>query len=111
MVEVCEPPSLLALTWVFGEYVSWVKARVSGDAAAGVRLTLTHTAPHSEHWDQYGAGATGVGWELALAGLAIHLGRPDAPMPNDAEFVGSPDGRAFVVGSRRGMGGSSRGLW
>lgn len=99
VIEVCEPPSLLALTWVFGEYVSWVKARVSGDEAGGARLTLTHTAPHSEHWDQYGAGATGVGWELALAGLAIHLGQSDAPKPDEAEFAASPDGRGFIVGS------------
>lgn len=104
VIEVCEPPSLLALTWVFGEYVSWVKARVSGDEAGGARLTLTHTAPHSEHWDQYGAGATGVGWEMALAGLAIHLGQPDAPKPDEAEFAASPDGRGFIVGSSEAWG-------
>ena len=104
VIEVCEPPSLLALTWVFGEYVSWVEARVSGDDAGGARLKLTHTAPVSEHWRQYGAGATGVGWELALAGLAIHVDRPDAPKPDEAEFVGSPDASAFIVGSSEAWG-------
>ena len=104
VIEACEPPSLLALTWVFGEFVSWVKAHVSGDDAGGARLTLTHTAPHSEHWDQYGAGATGVGWEMALAGLAVHIGQPDAPKPDAAEFASSPDGRAFIVASSEAWG-------
>lgn len=104
VIEVCEPPSVLALTWMFGEFVSWVDARLSGDGAGGARLAVTHTAPHSEHWDQYGAGATGVGWEMALAGLAMYLGQPDAPKPDEAEFAGSPDGKAFIVGSSEAWG-------
>jgi len=56
----------------------------------------------SEHWDRYGPGATGVGWELGLLGLALHLADPAAPKPDEAAFAASADGRAFSAGSSRG---------
>ena len=76
--------------------------RVSGDGDSRVRLTLTHTALLSEHWNEYGPGATGVGWELGLMGLAIHVTQPDEPIPDEAAFGASPDGRAFIAGSSEG---------
>ena len=65
-------------------------------------LTLTHTAPASEHWDEYGPGAVGVGWELATMGLAIHLAQPTTPKPDEVTFATSPDGKAFIAGSSEG---------
>ena len=75
-IVVCEPPRHLALTWEFADNVSWVSVSIeaSGDGAV---LTLDHehpTDPESmAHWDRYGPGATGVGWELAMVGLHMHL--------------------------------------
>ena len=100
----CEPPSRLALTWEFGADVSWVDVHVADDGTGRVRLTLTHTSVLSEHWERYGPGATGVGWEMALAGLARHLARPDAPKPDEAAWVASPEGRAFISGSSDAWG-------
>ena len=64
LVTACEPLSHFAITWEFGEEVSWVEVGCSGDGAGGARLTLTHTQHVSEHWGEYGPGALGVGWEL-----------------------------------------------
>jgi len=75
-IVVCEPPGKLALTWEFGGNTSWVDIaiRPSDD---GALFTLDHelpTDPESQaHWDRYGPGATGVGWELAMLGLDMHL--------------------------------------
>lgn len=98
-ITECEPLSHFALTWEFGEDVSWVNISVSEDGEGRAPLTLTHTMRHSAHWDEYGPGATGVGWELALLGLHLHITRPDDPMPDETEFATSPEGRAFIAGS------------
>ena len=102
VITLCDRPSRFALTWEFGEDVSWVEAAVADEGAGRARLTLTHTMRPSEHWDTYGPGATGVGWELGLLGLALYLADPAAPKPDEAAFAASADGRAFGAGSSRG---------
>ena len=102
MITTCERPSHFALTWEYAGDVSWVEVSVSADGAGGARVALTHTALLSPHWDEYGPGAAGVGWEMGLLGLALHLARPAAPKPDDAAFAASRDGRAFIAGSSEG---------
>ena len=102
VIIACERPSHFELTWEFGNDVSWVEVRCSDDGAGGARLTLTHTAQLSEHWDRYGPGAVGVGWELGLLGLSIHLTQPAEPMPGEVAFATSPDGKAIITGSSEG---------
>ncbi len=102
VITDCERPSRFALTWEFGDDVSWVEVSVSDEGAGRARLTLTHTMRPSGHWDTYGPGATGVGWDFGLLGLALHLADPAAPRPDEAAFAASPDGRAFGAGSSRG---------
>ena len=43
--------SHFALTWEFAGDVSWVDVHISEDGAGRARVTLTHTAHLSEHWD------------------------------------------------------------
>ena len=100
-ITACEPPAHCALTWEFGGDTSWVDLRVA-DAGPGARLTLTHTAHLSDHWERYGPGAAGVGWELGFLGLALHLAQPNQPKPDEAAFAASPDGKALVTGSSAG---------
>ena len=104
LITVCQPPSNLALTWEFGEDLSWVEVGFSADGTGLARLTLTHTAHLSEHWDEFGPGAVGVGWELGLLGLALHLAQPAAPKPDEAAFAASPEGMAFITGSSEAWG-------
>ena len=113
-ITACEPLSHFALTWEFGDDVSWLEVRLSNDEDEGdeagraghspVRITLTHTALLSDHWKQYGPAATGIGWEMALLGLALHLSQPDEPMPDPEAFAASPDGKAFLTGSGEAWG-------
>ena len=107
LITACEPLSHFALTWEFAGDVSWVEVRFSTDEASHTRLTLTHTSLLSEHWDMYGPGAVGVGWELSLMGLAIHVAQPNEPKPDEAAFATSPDGKAFITGSSERWGHAS----
>ena len=104
VITACERGSHLALTWEFGEDLSWVEIEFSEDGAGRARLALTHIAQLSEHWDEYGPGAAGVGWELGLLGLALHLDQPDEPKPDEAAFAASPKGKAFIAGSSEAWG-------
>ncbi len=104
VITACERASHLALTWEFGEDLSWVEVRFSDNGSGRARLTLTHTAHLSEHWGEYGPGAVGVGWELGLLGLALHLTQPNEPKPDETAFATSREGKAFITGSSEGWG-------
>ena len=101
LITECVPRSHFALTWEFGDEVSWVDVSLSQAATGQVRLSLTHTALLSENWDTYGPGAVGVGWEMAFLGLALHIANPSVPKLDDEEFATSPEGRAFIAGSSK----------
>ena len=101
-ITACEPLSHFGLTWEFGGDVSWVEVQVWEEDAGRVGLALIHTAHLSEHWDTFGPGAVGVGWEMAFLGLALHIADPSAPKPDEMEFAFSPEGRAFITGSSQG---------
>ena len=103
-ITACQPPSHYAITWEFGGDVSWVDVRVADDGRGQARLTVTHTAHHSGHWDTYGPGATGVGFEMGLLGLDMHLTAPDQPKPDPMEFAMSADGKALLTGSSQAWG-------
>ena len=102
VIAACERLSHFALTWELGDDVSWVVVRLAADGSGRARLALTHTAHLSEHWGEYGPGAVGVGWELALMGLAIHLTRPGGQKPDETAFATSPEGKSFIARSSEG---------
>lgn len=103
-ITACQPPSSYAITWEFAGIVTWVDVAVSAEGANHARFTITHTAHHSEHWDTFGPGATGVGFEMGLLGLYMHLTDPDQPRPDPMEFAMSPDGKALLTGSGHAWG-------
>lgn len=100
-IERCEPPRRLAVTWEFGGGVSWLEVRLTGEGPGRTRLELEHTVPDDDHWAQFGAGATGVGWDLGLMGLAAHVaGGGEARDPGEAmAWMTSPEGRDFMTRS------------
>ena len=104
VIGACERLSHIALTWEFARDVSWVEVRFADAGTGRSRLSLTHTADLSEHWDEYGPGATGVGWELGLLGLSLYLAKPTDPKLDEAAFAISPAGRAFITGSSERWG-------
>ena len=106
-IVTCEPPSLVAVTWEFAGDVSWVEVSIAEEGAGRARLTLSHTALLSPHWDEFGSGAVGVGWEMGMLGLALYLAQPDEPKLDEEEFAGSSEGRALMVGSSDGWARAS----
>lgn len=80
----CERPRHLAMTWEFGGGVSWIEVDLAKDGD-GARLELRHTAYPEAHWDQFGAGAVGIGWELGLMGLYLHLSNPGMSKPPESD--------------------------
>ena len=100
----CEPPSFLALTWEFGDDVSWVEVRLTEDGAGRARLALTHRALLSDQWAEFGPGAVGVGWEMGLLGMELHLTRPNEPKMDESTFHTTPDGKALLTGSSQAWG-------
>ena len=102
-IDACEPRRYLALTWAYGGKESWVQVRLIPEPEERTRLELEHVAhlaDIAEFWDQYGAGATGVGWDLALMGLGLHIATGAANDHRAAEaWTMSEEGRRFIDAS------------
>jgi uncharacterized protein YndB with AHSA1/START domain len=102
----CEPPHVLAVTWFFGPKtegdVSVVEVRLTEDSGATM-LVLDHAATvPPDRWSEFGPGAVGVGWDLALLGLAWHLDGQETP--NHEEFETSPEARRYMTESSEAWG-------
>lgn len=97
----CEPPRHLAVTWEFGDEVSWLTVQLAEQTATRTMLELEHVAHvDDDRWKQYGPGAVGVGWDMALLGLDTYLGTRVAVDPAEAmAWMTSENGKEFVAGS------------
>jgi uncharacterized protein YndB with AHSA1/START domain len=100
-VERCDPPKSFFATWEYDGGISWIDVRIVPEPDGRARLELEHIARADETiWDQFGPGATGVGWDMALLGLAMHLaGEPDQNPDEVAAWFGSEEGVLFVTSS------------
>lgn len=103
VVQECEPERRFAITWEMGPMVSWVEVTIAPDGD-GTTLVLRHEAPFDEGFaKQYGPGAVGVGWDLGLMGLGLHLASDATVTPENSEaWTMGPDGVAFVRASATG---------
>ena len=104
----CERPTELVVTWVFGADIatttgSEVHVTLSPELDGSTELLLRHVAVVDPAlWEQYGPGATGVGWDLSFLGLGLHLSGGGL---DDAEgWEESPEARAFMVASAESWG-------
>jgi uncharacterized protein YndB with AHSA1/START domain len=97
-ITVCDPPRTLDLTWEYGGQVSWVQVRLTELSDGGASLRLEHIAHVPDDlWNQYGPGAVGVGWDLAMLGLGRHLETGATVDPKQAaEWPATEDGKDFV---------------
>lgn len=105
-ISVCEPPRTLDVTWEFSGNVSWVSVRLYTAGNGHARLELTHLYVVDPDWEEkYGPGAGGVGWDLGLAGLALHVsGEVTAPVEASAEWFASQNYRDLVDASAKAWG-------
>ena len=99
-VETCQPPTGFNATWEFFGEVSWIEVRLA-ETPDGTRLTLQHIARvDDERWAEYGPGAVGVGWDLTVLGLALHLASGAGTEKTDADaWSASDEGREFMTAS------------
>ena len=108
-IERCDPPRSFAATWEYGGEISWIEVRLEPEPDGRTRFVLEHVAHvDDERSLQYGPGAVGVGWDLALFGLGLHVASGE---PNDPEafaaWMGSPEGVEFVTRSSRSWADAS----
>ena len=94
-ILVCEPPRHVKLTWEFGGKTSWLDVRIATHRD-GACLTLEHEMFVDDHWKEFGAGATGVGWDLALVGLTQHVAGSMANAEAGMAWMMSDNGKSFV---------------
>jgi uncharacterized protein YndB with AHSA1/START domain len=97
VIERCDEPESFAVTWEYGQMMSWLEVSLT-PAGDGTTLELAHEAPvDPDMWGQFGPGAVGVGWDLALIGLGLHLESGAAVDRAQGEaFPTSPEGVDFV---------------
>ncbi len=98
-IERCDPPESFAATWEFGGETSWIEVQLTAEPDGCTRLQIEHLAPlGAERWAEFGPGAVGIGWDMALAGLAGHLsGRPSISPGEGAAWAASGEGRQFIA--------------
>jgi uncharacterized protein YndB with AHSA1/START domain len=103
VVERCEEPQAFAVTWEFGGMVSWLEVTLT-PADDGTTLELAHEAHvDPDLWGQFGPGAVGVGWDLALMGLGLHINSGEQVDAGEgAAFPTTPDGTEFVRAAAAG---------
>jgi uncharacterized protein YndB with AHSA1/START domain len=95
----CEPPRRLAVTWEApgDQPVTRVEAELTA-AGGGTDFELRHSGPVDPgFWAQFGPGAVGVGWDLALYALGLVLA--GEPQPDRVAGPGSSGYRELVTGS------------
>jgi uncharacterized protein YndB with AHSA1/START domain len=98
-ITECDPPNRLGATWEYGDQVSWITVTLSPADGGRAHLALEHVAyVDDELWSQFGPGAVGLGWDLALMGLELHLatGEPVDPEAGQAWPL-SDEGKRFVT--------------
>jgi uncharacterized protein YndB with AHSA1/START domain len=91
MIQRCEPPRALSITWEYGGETNWVDVRLSA-AGGAVQLQLAHTVPDGPKWEEFGPGMVGPGWDLALSALAAELDHRTV----DPSWLSSEDGERFI---------------
>ena len=101
-IEACDEPNAFAATWEFNGQVSWIEVRLRRVDGDQTRFELVHLAPDDDHWTQFGPGAAGVGWDMAMGGLAEYLATGEAPDKEAAmAWMASEDGKAYIAQSSR----------
>jgi uncharacterized protein YndB with AHSA1/START domain len=102
----CEPPQLLKVSWLFGEDsgFSEVELRLTAeDEAERTTVELEHVAVvPPEMWDQFGPGAVGVGWDLMMLDLGLHLSGDT--IDDLAAWQESDEAREFMTRSSEAWG-------
>jgi hypothetical protein len=104
-IRSCDPPSgghaAYTITWGMGGDPALVTVRLTEVDSASTRLELESVVAADAlppgMWETYGPGATGVGFEMGLLGLALHIAGDTSVTPETgAAWQVSDEGKAFT---------------
>jgi uncharacterized protein YndB with AHSA1/START domain len=97
-IEECDPPHRFRVTWLFGEGPATLVTVTLAPENAGTHLELEHVGQVPEQlWTQFGPAATGLGWDLTLHGLVLHVETGASMGPAEAAaWMASPEGVAVL---------------
>lgn len=97
----CEAPRRYLVSWEIMGGTSQVEVLVEPDGD-GARLTIIHSGENVRgFYEQFGPGATGVGWDLSLLGLAALL-TTGQDRPDDADaFFATATAKDFIAASAK----------
>ncbi|MGW1615776.1 SRPBCC family protein [Streptomyces sp. NPDC002285] len=98
----CEEPTRLRVSWLYGPDpgFSEVEVRITPEGEERTVLELEHVAVvPDEFWDQFGPGAVGIGWDLGLLGLAMHLAGGGMSKEESEAWQFSDEGKAYATRS------------
>lgn len=106
----CEQSKRFEVTWECSGNTSWVEVSLDSNGDSTI-LTLKHFIPKDEasenHWTQFGPGATGVGWELCICGLGLHIESGKTIDQADGQaWMASDPGKDFIRASAKSWGES-----
>ena len=112
-IQTCEPPHRFTATWEYDGDVTWIEVTITAPdgEGGGAELLLEHIAHVDDaRWLEFGPGAVGVGWDLGLLGLSLHLASGGEQVDAEAvqAWLASGDGLAFVAGSSDRWGAAHR---
>jgi len=97
-IERCDPPKSFFATWEYGGEVSWIEVRLTAEAAGQTRMEIEHIAHvDDQRWAEFGPGAVGIGWDMVVMGLSLHLSGSQAVDPqHSAAWAASGEGKRFM---------------
>lgn len=99
----CEKSEGFDITWEFGGDVSWVKVELNAITTDKTLLKLEQLSiAEGEHWEKYGPGACGVGWDCGILGLANYL--KTLQTFDQEAFFACPEYREFASFSSKDWG-------
>jgi uncharacterized protein YndB with AHSA1/START domain len=98
-ITSCDKPNSFAATWEYDGAMSWIEVRLAPEGDGRTRFELEHVAHVADDfWNKFGPGATGLGWDLGLLGLANHLSDPDSALNPEtaAAWMASDEAKEFI---------------
>jgi uncharacterized protein YndB with AHSA1/START domain len=110
-ILACERPHRFRVTWAYGEVadpaaISELEVRLTSAGEESTMFELEHIAVvPDDAWAEYGPGAVGVGWDMGLLGLTLHLRGGSVEDPIAWQL--SDEGREFAAKSSSAWGAAN----
>jgi uncharacterized protein YndB with AHSA1/START domain len=100
-IERCDPPRGFSATWEYDGSVSWIEVRLTAASEGSTRFELEHVFYiGNDHWDEFGPGAAGIGWDMSFLGLFLYLTSGGTADPKEVQaWFATDDGRQFLTSS------------